>query len=74
MCFESLEQALLPLNNAKQLAELSGLGESTLSEWRTQKIGPAYVKIGRRVFYPKESVLDYMRDHYQTTTDTKENQ
>ena len=71
MCLESLEAALLPLNSARQLAELSGLGESTLSEWRTQNIGPDYVKIGRRVFYPKEAVLDYMRMSLRITAKTK---
>ncbi|MDB6881045.1 helix-turn-helix transcriptional regulator [Bifidobacterium longum] len=66
--FESLEQVLLPLNSARQLAELSGIGESTLAEWRGQHTGPSYVKIGRRVLYPKEAVLDYLRTHTQHTT------
>lgn len=61
--FASLEDALLPLNSARQFAELSGLGESTLSEWRTQHTGPAYVKIGRRVFYPKEAILAYLNEN-----------
>lgn len=61
--FASLDEALMPLNSARQFAELSGLGESTLSEWRTQHTGPAYVKVGRRVFYPKEAILAYMREN-----------
>ena len=28
--FDALEKALMPLNSARQLAELSGIGESTL--------------------------------------------
>lgn len=43
------------------LAELSGIGESTLAEWRGTHTGPAYVKSGRRVLYPKEAVLGFMR-------------
>ena len=53
--------ALMPLNSARQLAELSGIGESTLAEWRGTHTGPAYVKSGRRVLYPKEAVLGFMR-------------
>ena len=39
----------------------SGIGESTLAEWRGTHTGPAYVKSGRRVLYPKEAVLGFMR-------------
>ena len=59
--FDALEKALMPLNSARQLAELSGIGESTLAEWRGTHTGPAYVKSGRRVLYPKEAVLGFMR-------------
>lgn len=61
--YASLAAVLKPLNSAKELAELSGMSEARLSEWRTQGIGPTYVKIGRRVMYPKEALLDYLRDH-----------
>lgn len=59
--FDALEKSLMPLNSARQLAELSGIGESTLAEWRGTHTGPAYVKSGRRVLYPKEAVLGFMR-------------
>lgn len=59
--FDALEKALMPLNSARQLAELSGIGESTLAEWRGTHTGPACVKSGRRVLYPKEAVLGFMR-------------
>ena len=59
--FDALEKALMPLNSARQLAELSGIGESTLAEWRGTHTGPAYVKSGPRVLYPKEAVLGFMR-------------
>ena len=39
--FDALEKALMPLNSARQLAELSGIGESTLAEWRGTHTGPA---------------------------------
>lgn len=65
--FESLERVLPPLSSASQLAELSGLGASTLAEWRAMNIGPSFVKVGRRVMYPKEAVLDYLREHTHHT-------
>ena len=35
--------------------------EPAMAEWRGTHTGPAYVKSGRRVLYPKEAVLGFMR-------------
>lgn len=39
----------------------------TLANWRTQKKGPKYVKLGgqrnQRVFYRVEDILDYEQRH-----------
>lgn len=41
----------LPLGSPAQVAEVLGIPEKTLAEWRSQGIGPEYLKIGRYVRY-----------------------
>lgn len=65
--YEALEQALKPMNTTKDLAAL-GIPVSTLSTWRTTGKGPAFVKIGKTVMYPKETVLACFRDNTFTST------
>lgn len=67
--FTALEESLKPMNTPKDFAT-SGIAEDTLAYWRSQGIGPKWVKIGRTVVYPKECILSYMRDHlYQSTAE-----
>lgn len=33
-----------------------GISPGTVRNWRTQKIGPSYVKIGKAVLYPLEEL------------------
>ena len=42
-----------------ELAEYWGLKKSTLQKWRTNCVGPVYIKLGAKVVYPRESVLAY---------------
>lgn len=37
-----------------------GLAEQTLANWRHLRRGPAYVKLGRRIVYPKVLLKAYM--------------
>ena len=44
-------------------AELESIGiakEGTFKQWRSQKRGPAYVKIGSRVIYTGSDVLNWL--------------
>lgn len=44
-----------------QLAELLGVSEETLAQWRSQRRGPAYVKVeGRLVRYRQADVEVYL--------------
>ena len=40
----------------KELAARWRLSEQTLSNWRFEKKGPEYIKIGSKVLYPLENV------------------
>lgn len=60
--FSALERSLKPMNTTKDIAAM-GISEGTLGYWRSMGVGPKFVKVGRTVLYPKETILDYFRTH-----------
>src|ERR1700693_1230737 len=54
----SLRESLL---SPEELAQNLGLSPATLADWRTQGKGPAYLKAGRRVWYPKDRVETWIK-------------
>lgn len=40
---------------------LAGATRSTVEAWRKRGQGPAYVRLGNRVLYPREAVADYLK-------------
>jgi hypothetical protein len=40
----------------------AAISPKTLANWRTKSIGPRWVKIGGRVVYPVEAVLEYEKN------------
>ena len=71
--FAALAEVLKPMNTPKDIADRCGIKESTLAHWRSDGIGPKFVKVGRTVMYPKEPMIEYFRDHlYQCTTEYEE--
>lgn len=53
----SVNQKLL---NPKEVAEMTGLSAQTLAEWRSEKRGISYLKIGRAVRYDPTEVQRYL--------------
>lgn len=47
--------------NDRQAAGFLGISCQTLRNWRTERKGPAYSKVGRRVVYSEVDLLDYLR-------------
>lgn len=45
--------------NQRQLAERWNLSEATLERWRSEGIGPAYLKLHGRVLYRLEDIEAY---------------
>lgn len=60
LSFDALEGALKPMNTADDL-DACGIPKGTLAYWRRTGAGPAYVRKGRRVLYPREAVLAWLR-------------
>ena len=52
-----IDQALLC---AEEVAQLTGLSIETLAQWRSQKRGIPYLKIGRAVRYDPVDVQKYL--------------
>jgi excisionase family DNA binding protein len=42
-----------------EAADLLGLSASTLEKWRSERKGPAYFKIGGKIFYRVEDLEQY---------------
>ena len=40
-------------------AEVLGLRAQTLHEWRTRRVGPPYLKLGRAVRYQYRALMDW---------------
>jgi predicted DNA-binding transcriptional regulator AlpA len=51
------------LLKSKELAILLGFQESTLRQWRTEGIGPPYLRLGRRVRYNADAVNAWLDAH-----------
>ncbi len=49
------------LLTAEQVAYLTGLSTETLAQWRSQRRGIPYLKIGRAVRYDAADVHEYLR-------------
>lgn len=47
----------------QELAEYWGIKKQTLQKWRSLGLGPVYIKIGARVLYPSNAIIEYERDH-----------
>ena len=47
--------------NEKEAAEYLGLHVQTLRNWRFQKVGPAYAKLGRAIRYYPEDLDAYKK-------------
>src|ERR1035438_5410129 len=43
------------------------LSVATLADWRSQGKGPAYIKAGRRIWYPQEQVEKWLRAQLRET-------
>jgi len=46
----------------QQLSDYLGVPVKTLCEWRTQKVGPRAVKVGRALRYPESHVIDWLQE------------
>ncbi len=46
----------------EEVAKLLRVTAGCLAQWRFQKRGPAYVKVGRLVRYEKAALEDWLRD------------
>lgn len=59
-----MEQALL---TTEEVSSMFSLAESTLRRWRTEKIGPKYIKLSKgqkgAIRYRKEDIIDFISNN-----------
>lgn len=53
--------------NQRQAADAIGVSSSTMESWRSQGLGPNYLKVNAgkrgRVLYPKTSIAEWLVSH-----------
>lgn len=40
---------------------LAGATQSTVEAWRKRGLGPAYIRLGNRVLYPRDAVAEHLK-------------
>lgn len=56
----------------EDLQRLAGVKASTTEAWRKRGTGPAYTRLGRQFFYPREKVREFLDSRLrQTRLDVK---
>jgi len=50
-----------PLESDKRSAKTLGVLTGTLAAWRCQGRGPRYVKVGRKVYYRRSALTEWLR-------------
>lgn len=58
-------------SSEKDTAEMLGLKVSTLRNWGAQRKGPPRIRIGRKLFYRREALLDWMKSQERTHEDSR---
>ena len=54
--------------NQRQLAERWGISEASLERWRSEGIGPVFLKLQGRVLYRLEDVESYENESLRRST------
>ena len=55
-----------------ELADLLGIPEATLAQWRYRHVGPPYVKVGRHIRYRVEDIEAWVEAQTVTPEDAPE--
>jgi excisionase family DNA binding protein len=63
---------LQELLTSEEVAEITGLSNETLAQWRSQKRGIPYLKIGRAVRYDPAEVQSYLEGCRVSVSDPRE--
>jgi len=66
------QTALPDLLNPEQVSVITGLSVETLAQWRSQKRGIPYLKIGRSVRYDATEVQAYLERCRVSVSDPRE--
>ena len=67
-----VDVVLADLLTAEEVADKTGLSPETLAQWRSQKRGISYLKIGRAVRYDPSDVQTYLEGCRVSVSDPRE--
>lgn len=60
----------LGLITESELAAALGVQVKTLQNWRSRRIGPAFIRRAKAIFYERDDVIAWMRAQKHDTLDT----
>ena len=63
--------SLPKLMSQEEVCEYLSVSIDTLNRWRCNLDGPAWVKVGGRVAYPENSIIDYLNSQLNGTAEQK---
>lgn len=55
---------------AEEFGALAGVKDTTLESWRKRGKGPAWTRVGNRVYYPRQAVADFLESRLRSATTT----
>lgn len=55
----------MKLRSGAEISSKYGFPEGTLRYWRHAGLGPKSVRLGKRVFYREEDVIDWINEQYE---------
>jgi predicted DNA-binding transcriptional regulator AlpA len=58
--------------DTKEAAAFIGIGVSTLYQWRTEKRGPRYIDLGKRIIYRESDILLWLESKTRDPEKEKE--
>lgn len=50
------------------MQSMLGISQAALQEWRSRGIGPAFVKLGKAVYYRRDDVVKWIDENVFTST------
>jgi len=58
-----VQEQFPPFLTRKEAARLLGLRPKTLANWASSGMGPPFLRLGRRVLYRSQDLLEWLKAH-----------
>lgn len=56
--------------SVKEVSDEYRINMNTLAKWRSERRGPRFIKVGRKILYRRDDLEDYFNSHIQETIES----